>query len=69
MITWPWARIPGADLSAIKQIYGEALKEIPIEAARAPSWEALWSFAQGKPRSLIMQAGEGAPYYVCVWNS
>jgi hypothetical protein len=69
MIVWPWAKVPGGELKIIKQIFGEALIEIPVQAAKDPKWEPLWELAKGRPRSLIMQANEGTSYYLCIWNS
>jgi hypothetical protein len=69
MIVWPWPRVPAGELRIIRQIFTEALIEVPVQAARDTRWEPLWELAKNRPRSLIMQAGEGTPYYLCIWNS
>jgi hypothetical protein len=69
MIVWPWARVPAGERIIIQQIFTSALIEIPIQAAKAPRWEPLWELARSRPRSLIMQAGEGTSYYLCIWSS
>jgi hypothetical protein len=65
----PWIKIPRDLLRTITDIYGEALKETPVTVGIAPKWEPLWEYAKERPRSLIMQAKEDTPYFICIWSA